>query len=118
MMIIRNQVVSIKLPQRARAQSGDKSKPAAPKKQPEKNVKPPPSDKQPEKDAKSSLSKKQPENKSESVSPNKQEPQKATPERNTKAARGNRRVRPMPMFQGRSISDAILIFPRGSAMSK
>lgn len=118
MMIIRNQVVSIKLPQRARAQSGDKSKPAAPKKQPEKNVKPPPSDKQSEKDAKLSLSKKQPENKSESVSLNKQEPQKVTPERNTKTGRGNRRVRPMPMFQGRSISDAILIFPRGSATSK
>lgn len=118
MMIIRNQVVSFKRTQRDRSRSDDKSKPAVPKKQPEKNVKQPPSNKQPEKDAKSSLSKKQPENKSESASPDKQEPQKATPERNPKTARGNRRVRPMPMFQGRSISDAILIFPRGSATSK
>ncbi len=118
MMIIRNQVVSFKRTQRDRSRSDDKSKPAVPKKQPEKNVKPPPSKKQPDKDAKSSLSKKQPENKSESASPDKQEPQKATPERNPKTARGNRRVRPMPMFQGRSISDAILIFPRGSAASK
>ena len=31
-------------------------------------------------------------------------------ERNTKTARGNRRIRPMPRQQGRAISDAILIF--------
>ncbi len=32
--------------------------------------------------------------------------------RNTKTARGNRRIRPMPRQQGRAISDAILIFSR------
>lgn len=32
--------------------------------------------------------------------------------KNTKTARGNRRIRPMPSQQGRAISDAILIFSR------
>ena len=36
----------------------------------------------------------------------------ARAERNTKTARGNRRIRPMPRQQGRAISDAILIFSR------
>lgn len=37
---------------------------------------------------------------------------KARVEQNTKTARGNRRIRPMPRQQGRAISDAILIFSR------
>ncbi|MCE2415686.1 phosphodiester glycosidase family protein [Candidatus Poribacteria bacterium] len=37
---------------------------------------------------------------------------KAQLEKNTKTARGNRRIRPMPKQQGRAISDAILIFSR------
>ena len=37
---------------------------------------------------------------------------KARVEKNTKTARGNRRIRPMPRQQGRAISDAILIFSR------
>lgn len=37
---------------------------------------------------------------------------RAGAERNTRAARGNRRIRPMPRQQGRAISDAILIFSR------
>ena len=37
---------------------------------------------------------------------------KARAEKNTKTARGNRRIRPMPKQQGRAISDAILIFSR------
>ena len=37
---------------------------------------------------------------------------KAGAERNTRTARGNRRIRPMPRQQGRAISDAILIFSR------
>ncbi len=131
MMIIRNQVVSFKRTQRDRSRSGDKSKPAASEKKPEVNVKPPPSEKKLEKNAKPSLSKKQPEKSTKPVATEKQseksakpdasekqQPQKATPERNTRTARGNRRVRPMPTFQGRSISDAILIFPRSAAESK
>lgn len=39
-------------------------------------------------------------------------PKKAGAERNTKPARGNRRVRPLPKQQGRAIADAILIFSR------
>lgn len=38
--------------------------------------------------------------------------EKARVEKNTKPARGNRRIRPMPKQQGRAISDAILIFSR------
>ena len=37
---------------------------------------------------------------------------KSRVEKNTKTARGNRRIRPMPRQQGRAISDAILIFSR------
>ena len=37
---------------------------------------------------------------------------KARVEKNTKTARGNRRIRPIPKQQGRAISDAILIFSR------
>lgn len=40
----------------------------------------------------------------------KSKPKKVGPERNTKSARGNRRIRPLPRQQGRAISDAILIF--------
>ena len=47
-----------------------------------------------------------------SVSRDKRELKKARAERNTKTARGNRRVRPIPRQQGRAISDAILIFSR------
>ncbi|RKU22116.1 hypothetical protein C6500_04865 [Candidatus Poribacteria bacterium] len=47
-----------------------------------------------------------------SVSRDKLELKKARAERNTKTARGNRRIRPMPRQQGRAISDAILIFSR------
>ena len=43
---------------------------------------------------------------------NKPELKKTGPERNTKPARGNRRVRPLPRQQGRAIADAILIFSR------
>ena len=47
-----------------------------------------------------------------SASREKPELKKARTERNTKIARGNRRIRPMPKQQGRAISDAILIFSR------
>ena len=39
-------------------------------------------------------------------------PEKARAAQNTKPARGNRRIRPMPQQQGRAISDAILIFSK------
>ena len=37
---------------------------------------------------------------------------KATSQKKTKPARGNRRIRPIPQQQGRAISDAILIFSK------
>lgn len=40
------------------------------------------------------------------------ESKKAEAEKNVKAGRGNRRIRPMPRQQGRAISDAILIFSK------
>ena len=39
-------------------------------------------------------------------------PEKARVDENTKQARGNRRIRPMPKQQGRAIADAILIFSK------
>ena len=42
----------------------------------------------------------------------KPELKKAGAERNTKTARGNRRIRPMPKQHGRAIADALLIFSR------
>ena len=42
----------------------------------------------------------------------KSEGKKAHVKKNTKTARGNRRIRPLPRQQGRAISDAILIFSR------
>ena len=39
-------------------------------------------------------------------------PEKARADKNTKTARGNRRIRPMPKQQGRAIADAILIFSK------
>lgn len=47
-----------------------------------------------------------------SVSRDKLALKKTRAERNTKTARGNRRIRPIPRQQGRAISDAILIFSR------
>ena len=63
MLVIRDEVVSVKAKDSARAKSSDKS-----------------------------------------------EPKKVGAKRNTKPARGNRRIRPLPRQQGRAISDAILIF--------
>ena len=39
-------------------------------------------------------------------------PERARAARNTRPARGNRRIRPMPQQQGRAIADAILIFSK------
>ena len=44
--------------------------------------------------------------------------EKASTQRSARTGRGNRRVRPMPRFQGRAISDAILIFPKSSAKKR
>ncbi len=46
------------------------------------------------------------------TSQDKRPPKKAIVQKNTKPARGNRRIRPIPQPQGRAIADAILIFLR------
>ena len=96
MMVIRNEVVSVKRPKpdprKREKPSADKAKPELPAKQLEKKEK--------------------------SAEPDKTQQKKAVPEKNTKTARSNRRVRPLPMFSGRAISDAILIFPRDSQRAK
>ena len=53
-----------------------------------------------------------PADKSQQISRGKPIPEKARAGRNTRPARGNRRMRPMPRQQRRAISDAILIFQR------
>lgn len=54
----------------------------------------------------------EPKDKLKSASRDTQKSKEARVEKNTKPARGNRRIRPMPKQQGRAISDAILIFSR------
>ena len=96
MMVIRNEVVSVKRPKpdprRQEKPSADKAKPDTPDKQSEKKEK--------------------------TTAPDKTQQKKAAPEKNTKTARGNQRVRPLPRFAGRAISDAILIFPRDARSAK
>ena len=118
MMIIRNEVVSIKREIRSRTLSKGKPKPATPDKPPENKPKLASADKSPEKNAKPVSQDKQPEKNTKLAAPDKQQPKKAAPANNTKTARGNRRIRPTPRFQGRAVSDAILIFPRRSDVSK
>ena len=118
MMVIRNEVVSIKREIPARALSKGKPKPATPDKPPENKPKLASADKSPEKNAKPVSQDKRPEKNTKPAAPDKQQPKKAAPANNTKTARGNRRIRPTPRFQGRAVSDAILIFPRRSDVSK
>ena len=124
MMVIRNKVVSVKLRQPSRPSSEDKSKPAAPDKQPEKAEKTVASDKQLEKVEKPTTLEKKPEptapdkKDTEPEKPDTKVTEKDAVNRNTRSARGNRRVRPMPRFIGRAVSDAILIYPRKADVSE
>lgn len=106
MMVIRDQVVSVKRKPQPRSSSKDSDKPTEPDKKPEKNAKP------------TELDKKLKIDDEVTATADKVQPTQATPQRNTRTARGNRRIRPMPQYQGRSISDAILIYPRNTDNSK
>ena len=119
MMVIRNQIVSIKMTRPEKPDNEKKQKPTAAEKvsdedqkagkdknQSEKNTEATPPDK--------ALLKESPEKKTETATPDKRSPERHSPEPNTRTGRGNQRIRPMPRFQGRSISDAILIFPNSS----
>lgn len=109
MMIIRNQVVSIKRTQPERSRSRNRGESTEPDKQSKSGV----PDKPLESKSKPESAEKPIEKKPEETV-KKQESEKVTPMRNNRSARGNRRVRPMPTYQGRAVSDAILIYPRGS----
>ena len=88
MLVIRDEIVSVKQENSTKPRLGDKSQQIS-------RGKPTPEGDQPQR-----------------VSRGKPTPEKARAGRNTRPARGNRRVRPMPRQQGRAISDAILIFQR------
>jgi len=132
MMVIRNEVVSVKRRRPTRAPSQNTPRQTPPEKQPEKNTKPVSAEEQPEKEVKVDSTKKQSEKNTKpgitekqsekevkpDASKKKQEPQKAAPAQNTRTGRGNRRIRPMPTYQGRAISDAILIYPRSRIRAK
>jgi len=124
MMVIRDQVVSVKWEQRQRPSSKEESKPTSPDKPseknaksttPEKDSKPTEPDKQLKKDEKPTAP---PDKDEKSTAPDTQKSKQAAPEKKTITARGNRRIRPMPQYQGRAISDAILIYPRSANISK
>ena len=88
MLVIRDEIVSVKQEASTKPRPGDKSQQIS-------RGKPIPEGDQPRR-----------------ISRGKSIPEKARAGRNTRPARGNRRVRPMPRQQGRAISDAILIFQR------
>ena len=86
MLVIQNEVVSVKQKDVANPESKDRLKPTSRDKPRREGDRP------------------------QRVSRGRPTPEKARAVPNTKRARGNRRIRPMPQQQGRAISDAILIF--------
>ena len=86
MLIIRDEIVSVKRKTPTKPESKDNLKPASRAKPRREGERP------------------------QQVSRGKPTPEKARAAPNTKRARGNRRIRPMPQQQGRAIADAILIF--------
>ena len=86
MLIIRDEIVSVKQKDSPKPESKDRLKPTSRDKPPREGDRP------------------------QRVSRGRPIPGKAQADRNTKTARGNRRIRPMPQQQGRAIADAILIF--------
>lgn len=131
MMVIRNEVVSIKLTRPDKSEVEEKQKTSEKEKQIEptkhdNGKKPDEQSKQPDKIVKDATSdnkvaeKKTPEpvniiKETKADTADEKPAANAPTERNARTGRGNRRVRPMPRFQGRAISDAILIFPKSSA---
>ena len=86
MLIIRDEIVSVKQKDFTKPESKDRLKPTSGEKPRREGDRP------------------------QRVSRGRPTPEKARAAPNTKRARGNRRIRPMPQQQGRAISDAILIF--------
>ena len=88
MLVIRDEIVSVKQEDSTKPRPADKSQQIS-------RGKPIPEGDQPQQ-----------------VSRGRPTPKRARAGRNARSARGNRRIRPMPRQQGRAISDAILIFQR------
>ena len=86
MLIIRDEIVSVKRKDSTKPESKDSLKPTSRAKPLREGDRP------------------------QRVSRGKPPPEKARAAPNMKAARGNRRIRPMPQQQGRAIADALLIF--------
>lgn len=126
MMVIRNQVVSIKPKPKDSDPTNRKSRRVASEKKTEREPKPAPNEEQPADKKIDTSAEKQPSttekrtgdkskptsNQKKSASVDREQMEKDTSEKNRKYGRGNLRIRPMLRSQGRSISDAILIFPR------
>lgn len=117
MMVIRNKIVSIKRKPPPGPTSEEKPKPAPTEKETDKTKLTTP-DKQGDVIAKNITTEKKTDANAKTDSEKKQVEEKTVLDRRTMSARGNRRVRPMPRFQGRAISDAILIYPRNPNHSR
>ena len=112
MMIIKNKVVSVKRETPPKTESEGEQKVESGEKQVDKKAIEAKPEKKADVIAKDTNSEKKTDTNEKPDSQNKQDDKKPVLDRKTMSARGNRRVRPMPRFQGRPVSDAILIFPR------
>ncbi len=112
MMIIKNKVVSVKREPSIRSSSEEIPKPTSEEKEADKMTKLTKPDKQTDVIAKDTTVEKKADARVKPDIQNKQSEKKLVMDRKTMSACGNRRVRPMPRFQGHPVSDAILIYPR------
>lgn len=112
MMIIKNRVVSVKREPPKRPPAEEDQKPDSPESQAKKKAITAKTDKQVDVVAKGTTTEKKTRMDEKRDSQEKQDEKKLALDRRTMSARGNRRVRPMPRFMGRPVSDAILIYPR------
>ena len=118
MMIIKNKVVSVKRKPPKRPDSEEKEKPDSPEKQTDKKEIENKQDKQADAITKDTTTEKNKDVETKPDTQNKPVEEKTAIDRRTMSARGNRRIRPMPRFQGRPVSDAILIYPRNPDHSR
>ena len=118
MMIIKNKVVSVKRKPPKRPDSEEKEKPDSPEKQTDKREIENKQDKQADAIAKDTTTERKKDVETKPDTQNKPVEEKTAIDRRTMSARGNRRIRTMPRFQGRPVSDAILIYPRKSEQTR
>lgn len=118
MMIIKNKVVSVKREQPKPPSTEEEKKSEATDSQTDKKALIAKKEKQANVVVKGTTTEKKTDTDEKPASPEKQDEKKPALDRRTMSARGNRRVRPMPRFIGRPVSDAILIYPRKPDQSK